>query len=64
MATAIAHGGIPALLGQLQSGSYFTDLRIILSEFGADTFEDSLDHSLLIVSIPAANGNLLHLCHA
>ena len=64
MATAIAQGGIPALLGQLQSGSYFTDLRIILSEFGADTFEDSLDHSLLIVGIPAANGNLLHFCHA
>jgi len=32
MAMAIAQGGIPALLGQLQSGSYFTDLKIIWPE--------------------------------
>ena len=32
MATTMAQAGIPALLGQLQYGSYFTDLWTILSE--------------------------------
>ena len=65
MATPTAQAGIPALLfGQLQSGVYFTDLRISLPLFEIRVdYADLLDHCLFIVSI-GANCHLLHICKA
>ena len=59
MTIAIAQGGMRALLGHLQLGSYLTDLSIILLDIGGDMGSFAPDYRIFIASLLAVQ--LVHM---